>query len=317
VAFTPDGAWALAADKFGDVLAARAAPRAPDAPEPGCGVLLGHWCSLLTSVAVSADGASVATADRDGRVRVSALPADPAGGAPEIRAFCFGHTSFVSACTFVGAAGAEALLSGGGDGSVRLWDPATGEERAALQLGGGGDGAPARAVLEVAAAPCGARAAAVVDGRDEVALLAVDAAVGALRLEGWRALPGLRLTSWAGFDAGGRLWASGGPLTEASPAAYLACCAIAAGGALEPDADALPAAQRAALEARAGGEEEEAAPRRSFVPGYLDMATRSVEEREALRKRSRSAQRAGAPAAEDEDAAGEEAAADEPEPALA
>ena len=37
---------------------------------------------------------------RDQHVRVSVVPADPAGGAHEIQSFCLGHTSFVTCSTF-------------------------------------------------------------------------------------------------------------------------------------------------------------------------------------------------------------------------
>lgn len=40
-------------------------------------LLLGHFCSIVTSLCLSADGKLIVSTDRDGKVRVSNLPADP------------------------------------------------------------------------------------------------------------------------------------------------------------------------------------------------------------------------------------------------
>lgn len=40
-------------------------------------------------------------------------------GAPEIQAFCMGHTAFVSSAAFFDCAAGLRLLSGSGDGTVR------------------------------------------------------------------------------------------------------------------------------------------------------------------------------------------------------
>lgn len=178
VALTQDGAYVLAADKFGDVHVAptrpgecghqidgtppgaalprgclalqltpgvpawllyivwhsllyrltnkRACPRlplpaaggkAPAAPE----LLLGHFCSILTSLTPSPDGRFVVSTDRDGKARVSVLPADALQGAHEIQSFCLGHTDAVTASTFVASGGKV----GGRPWSWRCWGPAS------------------------------------------------------------------------------------------------------------------------------------------------------------------------------------------------
>ncbi|KAI7842826.1 hypothetical protein COHA_003572 [Chlorella ohadii] len=135
-AFTADGRHMLAADKFGDVLAA--ATQRPEglpegqAQEPE--ILLGHYCAILTSLSLSANGSLLATTDRDHRVRVSIVPADPLAGAHEIQSFCFGHTTFVTCSAFVHQGQQELLVSGGGDGTLRLWDPLTGQLLHTLEL---------------------------------------------------------------------------------------------------------------------------------------------------------------------------------------
>jgi hypothetical protein len=83
--------------------------------------LLGHTGSIVSDVAMSSDGHYLLTADRDEKIRVSLFPF-----ADHIAAFCLGHTRFVSTIRLLhfGASGyghGELLLSGGGDGTVRVW----------------------------------------------------------------------------------------------------------------------------------------------------------------------------------------------------
>ena len=80
---------------------ARSAGAAAAAPE----LLLGHFCSILTSVSVSRCGRFVATTDRDGKARVSVLPPAPLAGAHDIQAFCLGHTGAVTCSAFVAKGG--------------------------------------------------------------------------------------------------------------------------------------------------------------------------------------------------------------------
>ena len=103
MAASADGAWALAADKFGDVsVAAIPAPGATPAPTPSPPVpaaaadgtpaavagaaagpakkavqLLGHYNATITSLTLSPDGKQLVSTDRDHKVRVSVFPAEP------------------------------------------------------------------------------------------------------------------------------------------------------------------------------------------------------------------------------------------------
>ncbi|XP_066386133.1 uncharacterized protein [Miscanthus floridulus] len=85
--------------------------------------ILGHYCSIITSMKFSPDGRFIATADRDFKIRVTLFPKNPLKGAHEIQGFCLGHTDFVSCITFTSISENQSfLISGGGDSTVRLWD---------------------------------------------------------------------------------------------------------------------------------------------------------------------------------------------------
>lgn len=135
-AFTADGRHMLGADKFGDVLVAATQRPAglAEGQEQEPEILLGHYCAILTSLSLSAGGRLLATTDRDNRVRVSIMPAEPLAGAPEIQTLCFGHTAFVACSAFVQHDGQELLATGGGDGTLRLWDPVQGTLLQTLEL---------------------------------------------------------------------------------------------------------------------------------------------------------------------------------------
>eukprot|EP00955_Chlamydomonas_euryale_P096184 364990-Chlamydomonas_euryale.AAC.8 len=73
----------------------------------------GHRCAYLVST------------DKERKVRVSILPDEPMLGSFEVQSYCLGHEYFVSACTWAApsAPGAHPMLvTGSGDGTVRLWD---------------------------------------------------------------------------------------------------------------------------------------------------------------------------------------------------
>ncbi|CAL4944348.1 unnamed protein product [Urochloa decumbens] len=85
--------------------------------------ILGHYCSIITSMKFSPDGRFIATADRDFKIRVTLFPKNPLKGAHEIQSFCLGHTDFVSCIAFTNMSENQSfLISGGGDSTVRLWD---------------------------------------------------------------------------------------------------------------------------------------------------------------------------------------------------
>ncbi|KAG8465115.1 hypothetical protein KFE25_012478 [Diacronema lutheri] len=124
-----DGARLIFADKFGEVwslaeAAASDSTRAADnavriGPEP-C-FELGH-VSLVSAMAVlPGRERRLVTADTDKRIRVSAWPAGYC-----IDAFCMGSKAVPSALAFAHGPLGEVLLSGGEDGALHAWDPATG-----------------------------------------------------------------------------------------------------------------------------------------------------------------------------------------------
>ena len=91
-------------------------------------VLLGHTSSVLTGIAVAPSGTLIATCDRNEKVRVSRFPQ-----CAVVESFCLGHETFVSGCAFLSE---TELVSSGGDGALRLWDPATGACAARVVVGG-------------------------------------------------------------------------------------------------------------------------------------------------------------------------------------
>ena len=77
--------------------------------------VLGH-CSILTSVTTSATDKYVITADSEGKIRVSNYP-----NAYNIHSFLLSHSEFVSHLSFLSGC-PNRILSGSGDGSIKLWD---------------------------------------------------------------------------------------------------------------------------------------------------------------------------------------------------
>ncbi|KAG2426567.1 hypothetical protein HXX76_011791 [Chlamydomonas incerta] len=153
--FSHAGTHALFADKFGDVLvgpvpadldaavaaataATAGAEAAPAAVAAAPSTLLGHFCSIVTGVAAAPCGRLLATSDKDYKVRVSVLPPQLHQVSVEIQAYCLGHQDFVSCIAFAvrqpgsgSGSGPDALLvSGSGDGTVRLWGYVSGAQLA-------------------------------------------------------------------------------------------------------------------------------------------------------------------------------------------
>ena len=81
----------------------------------------------------------LASGDRDGKLRISELPADPAKGSWSIVSYCLGHSAAVTCCALcnLGGDGAEdqhVLVSGGLEGLVIVWNWGTGEQRGSMRL---------------------------------------------------------------------------------------------------------------------------------------------------------------------------------------
>lgn len=126
VAISHDGLFVTFADKFGVVWieALEEAGHGQVSVQQKAVPLLGHYCSIITCLKFSPDGQFIATADRDFKIRISLFPKRPLKGAHEIQSFCLGHTDFVSCLAFICLPDCYQilLLSGSGDGTVRLWD---------------------------------------------------------------------------------------------------------------------------------------------------------------------------------------------------
>lgn len=312
--FSHDSRYILFADKYGDVLIANcnselstSLEHSSEPPVQKPALLLGHLCSVVSSIAVSPDNRLVATADKGRKIRISILPQDPMLGSVEIQSYCFGHTYFVSSCAWIGS---SILVTGGGDGTVRLWKGETGELLDTCVLsetlpdeedeqgeeektkGVEGDDAEGDAgegeegdeenpderievgpkcapVLGVSCSKDGGLVVALVEGRDDVAVLRVDLAQKKLVLlapmhhasdgaeEKIASLPGVRYPSHAFFDDQDRIWVIGGTPLGSSKSSHVGV-ARWSGTSLEAITDqVIPSSLLSSFELRDEAEEQQ------------------------------------------------------------
>ncbi|XP_005460963.1 tRNA (guanine-N(7)-)-methyltransferase non-catalytic subunit wdr4 isoform X3 [Oreochromis niloticus] len=112
----------LVADKSGDVYAFSVVE-----PQKEGELKMGHL-SMLLALTVSLDDKYIITADRDEKIRVSHLRSPY-----NIQSFCLGHRQFVSALQIL-STHPHWLLSGSGDGTLKLWDYESGSELQSCDL---------------------------------------------------------------------------------------------------------------------------------------------------------------------------------------
>ncbi|XP_026886648.2 tRNA (guanine-N(7)-)-methyltransferase non-catalytic subunit wdr4 [Electrophorus electricus] len=110
------------ADKSGDVYSFSVVE-----PDQQGELKLGHL-SMLLGITLSPDDKYIITADRDEKIRVSVRKSPYC-----IQAFCLGHTEFVSALC-VAPEHSDWLLSGSGDGTVKLWNYESGQQLQSIDL---------------------------------------------------------------------------------------------------------------------------------------------------------------------------------------
>jgi hypothetical protein len=135
----------VVADRMGDVYmfhvvcgtgdaagAGVAAAALEAAAKPGASTqtdfLAGHL-STVTAMVFTPDQSFLITAERDEKIRVSHFP-----NSYNIEAFCLGHTCHVSALAVAAVNGANLLVSGAVDGSLKLWSLPESEPLQTLML---------------------------------------------------------------------------------------------------------------------------------------------------------------------------------------
>jgi len=267
VAFPLDSSVFLAGNKFGDVLVASTVACDNAGPE----TLLGHYCSILTSVSLSCTGSLLATTDRDAKVRVSVMPKEPMKGGHNIQSYCFGHTKFVTCSAFIGASD-EILLTGSGDGTVKVWNPQDGSMLCSVSVGsaeGGGEGENVPVVLSIVPSKDGKHAVVVVDGEASIRILAVDAAAGTAAICARCTLHDFPMITDLAIDSDGKFWLAGGPVGSEGTSALVACAELSADGQM-----ALCDPQPLTAEAKAQLQKCSVSPAdvqpSSHLPAYLD-----------------------------------------------
>ncbi|XP_015792142.1 tRNA (guanine-N(7)-)-methyltransferase non-catalytic subunit wdr4 [Tetranychus urticae] len=93
--------------------------------ENGETFLLGHNAIIL-DLKLSLDSRYLASCDRDEKIRISNYP-----NCYNIESYCLGHTQFVSCLAFINE---QLLISGSGDGTLRVWQFTQGKELSAYSF---------------------------------------------------------------------------------------------------------------------------------------------------------------------------------------
>lgn len=230
ITFSTHGSLLLAANKFGDVgVTSTVVSEAELSSHTQFELFLGHYCSVITSLTLSNDGTLLATTDRDGKVRINKMPeSSPLQGCHEIQCFGFGHTDFVSCSAFVQQGDDEVLVSGGGDGTLRMWNKINGIELAMLQLGNTSDkdDAKAQPVLVVCPSQDGKHLVVALDGVKELCVVSVDILGEKLVDSGRFAVPGVPFATDICLDtSNGKFLIASGPLSSTAQA-VLVCCEL-------------------------------------------------------------------------------------------
>lgn len=142
--FDKDNANLIVADKSGDVYTFSL-----DSTVPSKGRLLMGHLSMLLDISFTPSFKFLLTSDRDEKVRLSHYP-----NSYNIENFCLGHKDFVSSLCVLSD---ELLLSGSGDGTIRLWNYMTGKEiytRNTSEDAGSQEVLPVRFVRKINADTC-------------------------------------------------------------------------------------------------------------------------------------------------------------------
>lgn len=123
--FSVTTAEVVVADAFGDVykLPITGSVSLRGDCDQGSALLLGHF-STVTTLALK--GSMIATADRDNKLRVSRFP-----DSFVVQSFCLAHEEFITCVRWIGS---DRLISGAGDGTIRLWNAADGQLLETVQL---------------------------------------------------------------------------------------------------------------------------------------------------------------------------------------
>lgn len=188
----------LVADKSGDVysLSVKEPLQEPE-------LQLGHL-SMVLDVTVSQDDRFIVTCDRDEKIRVS-LTHSPYN----IQSFCLGHQQFVSALLTLSGR-PHTLLSGSGDGTVRVWNMETGHSLQTVQLREHVSSTETQeqklTVSRLSSSPDGRHVAVLCERLMQIQMLCVEEREGSCVLSPHSRLPLTHCPLDLTFDPSNRLW---------------------------------------------------------------------------------------------------------------